>query len=282
MPFQVLNPMEAMQVGANRARANRLADIQEADIIRGQREREMLNQLYQQAYNKQTGNVDFNQLYGGLAAQGMGTAISGIQKSQADLAKTQAETLRQTAESGKISGETITNRMNYWRSSIPSNPAMAANWVAGVYSDPVVSPILNKIGTADQVIKTIPKDPVAYQQWAQEWSMGAQKFNEAMRGPMARKLHLALQSNDFIRECTFPSVVLAECNALTRTAADFCSPCDTCCMCLMQQRCDGECASCECLGCNDSKWYYSMLIATILFFIFSAVIIWSFLNKTFI
>lgn len=180
MPFQVLNPMEAMQVGADRARANRLADIQEADIVRGQREREMLNQLYQQAYNQQTGNVDFNRLYGGLAAQGMGTVIPGIQKSQADIAKTQAEALRQTAESGKISGETITNRMNYWRNSIPSNPAMAANWVAGVYSDPVVSPILNKIGTAEEVIKTIPKDPAEYQKWAQQWSMGAQKFNEAM------------------------------------------------------------------------------------------------------
>ena len=180
MPFQVLNPMEAMQVGADRARANRLADIQEADIVRGQREREMLNQLYQQAYNQQTGNVDFNRLYGGLAAQGMGTVIPGIQKSQADIAKTQAEALRQTAESGKISGETIANRMKYWRDSIPTDPSMAPNWVAGVYSDPIVAPILRQIGTQDQVIKTIPKDPAQYQQWAQNWSMGAQKFNEAM------------------------------------------------------------------------------------------------------
>lgn len=180
MPFQVLNPMEAMQVGADRARANRLADIQEADIVRGQREREMLNQLYQQAYNQQTGNVDFNRLYGGLAAQGMGTAIPGIQKSQADIAKTQAEALRQTAESGKISGETITNRMKYWRDSIPTDPSMAPNWVMGVYSDPVVAPILRQIGTQDQVIKTIPKDPAEYQQWAQKWAMGAQEFNKAM------------------------------------------------------------------------------------------------------
>lgn len=173
MPFQVLNPMEAMQVGADRARANRLADIQEADIVRGQREREMLNQLYQQSINQQTGNVDFNRLYGSLAAQGMGTAIPGIQKSQADIAKTRAE-------GEKISGETITNRMKYWRDSIPTDPAMAPNWVAGVYSDPVVAPILRQIGTADQVIKTIPKDPAEYQQWAQKWSMGAQEFNKAM------------------------------------------------------------------------------------------------------
>ena len=180
MPFQVLNPMEAMQVGADRARANRLADIQEADVIRAQREREMLNQLYQQAYNKQTGNVDFNELYGGLAAQGMGTAIPGIQKSQADIAKTRADALKASADAQKTQGEMIQNRVKYWRDLIPTDPLIAPNWVAGIYSDPAVAPILNQIGTADQVIKTIPKDPVAYQQWAQNWSMGAQKFNEAM------------------------------------------------------------------------------------------------------
>lgn len=180
MPFQVLNPMEAMQVGADRARANRLADIQEADVIRAQREREMLNQLYKQAYNQQTGNVDFNQLYGGLAAQNMGGAISGIQKAQADIAKTRADALKASVDAQKTQGEMIQNRVKYWRDLIPTDPLMAPNWVAGIYSDPAVAPILNQIGTADQVIKTIPKDPAQYQQWAQNWSMGAQKFNEAM------------------------------------------------------------------------------------------------------
>jgi len=180
MPFQVLNPMEAMQVGADRARANRLADIQEADIVRAQREREMLNQLYRQSYNPQTGGVDFNRLYGGLAGQGMGTAIPGIQKSQADIAKTQADALKAAADVDKIKGETIDSRTNYWRSLIPTDPSMAPAWVESVYKDPLVGPILSQIGSKDQVIATIPKDPKQYPQWAQQWAMGAKDFAKEM------------------------------------------------------------------------------------------------------
>jgi hypothetical protein len=169
-----------MQVGADRARANRLADIAEADVVRAQREREMLNQLYRQAYNPQTGGVDFNRLYGGLAGQGMGTAISGIQKSQADIAKTQADALKAAADVNKTKGETIDARTNYYRSLIPQDPSMAPAWVESIYSDPLVGPVLNQIGSKEQVIATIPKDPAKYPQWAQQWAMGAKDFAKEM------------------------------------------------------------------------------------------------------
>lgn len=112
MPFQVLNPMEAMQVGADRARANRLADIQEADILRARRQEEMLNQLYQQAYNPQTGQIDTNRLYGGLAAQGMGTNIPKMQAAEAELMAKRATAAKTTAEVPKQIWENARNELS--------------------------------------------------------------------------------------------------------------------------------------------------------------------------
>jgi len=112
MPFQVLNPMEAMQVGADRARANRLADIQEADIVRARREQDMMNQLYQQAYNPQTGQIDTNRLYGSLINQGMGMAVPKMQAAEADLLAKRATAAKTTAEVPKQIWENARNELS--------------------------------------------------------------------------------------------------------------------------------------------------------------------------
>jgi len=134
----------------------------------------------------------------------------------------------------------------------------SGNWI-GVWPD-----------TTNILFNTVPVNELA--------TKYMHKFNEALRGPLATGLRNALQSPDVTHNCTFPVVAPQECNVNTRTASDPCDPCDTCCMCLMQQRCDGECASCECVKCDDTKWYATMFIATILFFIISGVLIWSFVN----
>ena len=84
----------------------------------------------------------------------MGAAISGIQKSQADIAKTQADALKAAADVNKTKGETIDARTNYYRSLIPQDPSMAPAWVESIYSDPLVGPVLNQIGSKEQVIAT--------------------------------------------------------------------------------------------------------------------------------
>jgi hypothetical protein len=85
MPFQVVNPMAEMQTGVDRARANRLAQIQEADIVRARQQEAALNELYRQAYDPATGRIDTNKLYGGLAGQGYGTAISKMQAADIEM-----------------------------------------------------------------------------------------------------------------------------------------------------------------------------------------------------
>lgn len=102
MPFQVVNPMAEMQTGVDRARANRLAQIQEADIVRARQQEQLLNQLYQQAYNPQTGQIDANKLYGGMAAQGMGTNIPKIQAAEAEVAGKRATAAKTLTEAEKL------------------------------------------------------------------------------------------------------------------------------------------------------------------------------------
>ena len=112
MPFQVVNPMAEMQTGVDRARANRLAQIQEADIVRARQEEQLLNQLYQQAYNPQTGQIDANKLYGGLAAQGMGTNIPKIQAAEAELMAKRATAAKTTSEVPKQIWENARNELS--------------------------------------------------------------------------------------------------------------------------------------------------------------------------
>lgn len=178
--FTAADPYEAMQAGMEQARKNRLGDIDVAEKARAFEASKALNELYNKLVDPVTGQIDRNRLYGGMAARGYGGMIPGLQTAQAELEAKQAKSLRDVAESGKVTGETIQNRVKYWRDLIPSDPSMAPNWVAGIYSDPVVAPMLNQIGTPDQVIKSIPKDPAGYQKWAQQWSMGAEEFNKAM------------------------------------------------------------------------------------------------------
>lgn len=112
MPFEILNPMEQMQIGADRARANRLADIQEADIVRARREQDMMNQLYRQAYNPQTGQIDTNRLYGSIINQGMGVAVPKMQAAEADLLAKRATAAKTTAEVPKQIWDNARNELS--------------------------------------------------------------------------------------------------------------------------------------------------------------------------
>lgn len=150
MPFQVLNPMEAMQVGADRARANRLADIQEADILRARRQEEMLNQLYQQAYNPQTGQIDTNRLYGGLAAQGMGTNIPKMQAAEAEMASKRATAAKTMSEAEKLFWNNSREELAAIDASKPDAQASYAAWATRmIQRAPWAAQLLPQTLTAD-------------------------------------------------------------------------------------------------------------------------------------
>jgi hypothetical protein len=92
------------------------------------------------------------------------------------------------------------------------------------------------------------------------------------------KLKDAIQSKNAIFDCSWPQIFAQTCSSTTTMPANACHPCDTCCKCLIQQRCDGECADCPCVNCNESiLWKILLTISALLMIIISisAIITWN-------
>lgn len=86
--LMMINPFEALETGRKRAYAGYEAGQAAA-------QREALNELYAQATDPRTGEVNMNALYAGLAQRRMGAAIPGMQQAQADIAFKQAQAAKQ-------------------------------------------------------------------------------------------------------------------------------------------------------------------------------------------
>lgn len=89
--LMMINPFEALEAGRKRAYAGYEAGQAAA-------QREALNELYAQATDPRTGEVNMNALYAGLAQRRMGAAIPGMQQAQADIAFKQAQAAKQSQE----------------------------------------------------------------------------------------------------------------------------------------------------------------------------------------
>jgi len=85
------DPYTAMQVGMENARKNRLADIDLAQKVQAEEQTKALNALMKTAFDPVTGKIDVNKLYGGLASQGYGAAIPGMQTAETERALKQAQ-----------------------------------------------------------------------------------------------------------------------------------------------------------------------------------------------
>jgi hypothetical protein len=90
----------------------------------------------------------------------------------------EAKLREQRGKAMKAETEGLEGRMQYWRRLIPADPRLAPAWVSAAYSDPVVGPELSKMGSAEEVIAGIPRDPDGYMQWVEGASMFADKVAE--------------------------------------------------------------------------------------------------------
>lgn len=123
----------------------------------------------------------------------LGSYAQGLELGRANqLARQQAATAQQQAAQNQLLEEAklreqrgkamqeetkgIEGRMQYWRRLIPADPRLAPAWVSAAYSDPVVGPELSRLGSAEEVIASIPKDPSQYMQWAEGASMFADEY----------------------------------------------------------------------------------------------------------
>lgn len=62
-------------------------------------------------------------------------------------------------------------------------------------------------------------------------------------------------------ECEAAQVADQTCSSTTLMPTGPCNACDTCCKCLVQQRCDGECSSCACVKCSTFNYTPSFVAA---------------------
>lgn len=125
----------------------------------------------------------------------LGSMISGLEAGRANqLALEKAARERQAAQTNALLEEaklaeqrskatqeetkSLEGRMQYWRRLIPADARLAPAWVEAAYADPVVGQHLSQLGSKEEVISGIPRDPEGYMQWAEGASMFADELSK--------------------------------------------------------------------------------------------------------
>jgi hypothetical protein len=91
------------------------------------------------------------------------------------------------------------------------------------------------------------------------------ELNQSIKSKLVPKVRTFLQAPNVTISCIVPINTEQTCTTLTTFPGEACNPCDTCCKCLVQQRCDGECKNCPCVKCDSIKlWSFSQIFVTIL------------------
>lgn len=118
----------------------------------------VINQLYGQALNPRTGQIDYPSIYTGLAREGMGAAIPGMQEEEFARRKGYAETMG-------VEADNLIKKMDMFKKTIPATPGEAQVWVDRAYSDPDVGPLLSLFGTREEAIAAVPRDMGEFDRW---------------------------------------------------------------------------------------------------------------------
>lgn len=118
----------------------------------------IVNQLYGQALNTRTGQIDYPSVYQGLAREGMASAIPEMQKEEYERRQAYAQTMGTEAEN-------IIKKMDMFKKSIPATPGEAQVWVDRAFSDPDVGPLLSLFGTREEAIAAVPRDMGEFDRW---------------------------------------------------------------------------------------------------------------------
>ena len=105
--------------------------------------------------------------------------ISRVDYRAGDAARKSAlEARGKNATAIKTETEALQNSLNIHRQQLDSvnDPQAAAQWVMGGFNDPLLSPILQRYGSPQEMIQRIPQDPAKFQEWHAKNRMGLEKF----------------------------------------------------------------------------------------------------------
>lgn len=169
-PFQMPDPLQQYGSALQLKQLMNQGQIQQQQIADDQAARE--------AFASSGG--DRNKYLQALATGGNVKAYQAAQKNyldvdkaQADLGKTQAETDYKRSE---IQNQAIARDRDMLANV--NTPQDAAAWVQAGYQDPVVGKIKSGMMPLEQALARIPTDPLLFQQWKQQNALGATKYIE--------------------------------------------------------------------------------------------------------
>ena len=104
-------------------------------------------------------------------------------KRQADIEKERAQTGQATAAAQNSTIEAAGKRLKQYRDTLDfiDTPEAAARWITAQFQDPLVSGQMAALGSPEQAVSRIPRDPAGFQQWRQQAAMGMEKHIAEMR-----------------------------------------------------------------------------------------------------
>jgi hypothetical protein len=165
---------------------NQLAALKMQEYQREQESVNALNRAYADAYNPQTGDVDINRLRQSLATGGYGAKIPAIEK---QLGEAQAQRLTL----GKAETELVGAKLAQSRTLLdtidpsgPNAPQQFMAWHEANHSDPVLGPVLQRMGvTAEQsrarISQAVSQGPEAIANLIAQSREGQTKFAEQFK-----------------------------------------------------------------------------------------------------
>lgn len=104
-------------------------------------------------------------------------------KAQADLGHVAAQTDSQRASAQKSTIEAAGTRLKQYRDTLDfiDTPEAAARWITAQFQDPLISGQMAALGSPEQAVSRIPRDPAGFQKWRQQAAMGMEKHIAEMR-----------------------------------------------------------------------------------------------------
>lgn len=104
----------------------------------------------------------------------------GLYKPAQAVEKNQLETGKLRAETDRARAEVLSKNLQIHRDQLSNvnDPQTAAQWVLSAYQDPVLGPIVSRLGTPEQAVAKIPQDPQAFHQWKMKSGLGIEKMLE--------------------------------------------------------------------------------------------------------
>jgi len=99
-------------------------------------------------------------------------------------------------------------------------------------------------------------------------------LNEYVAPKLERQIHDAIQMENVPKACSYLEPIIAECRASTvGLPTSSCHPCDKCCICMMEQRCNKDCDKCPCVKCTPSAWRFFTFFITFIIFVTSILLL---------